>query len=154
MGHALEQIHRVLTPGGYVADIRPNRPAQFRNRRAGRAQVSCLADGWMAGAGVFQEQMSHYRAADRAVEQALRRRLFTLQTSMTFGHRYYFRSLAVLDHYLATQWTAASMGVGLRRTLHALLRSHPRARIRVETSVRLNVLKAVTLSSSPLRRRC
>lgn len=138
--HALEQVHRVLIPHGYVADIHPNRPVQARNRRAVRAQVYCLADGQETAAGVFQERMSHYRAADRAVEQVLNRGLFILHTSQTFSHRYYFRTLAVLDHYLTIRWTAATVGVSLRRRLHALLHAHPQAQIRVESSIRLNVL--------------
>ncbi|MBI4551683.1 MAG: hypothetical protein HY710_05405 [Candidatus Latescibacteria bacterium] len=140
MGHALEEIHRVLTPQGIVVDIHPNRPADTRNRLVARPQVYGMTGGRMILVGALQDRTSHYRAADRTVQQALRQGLFILLSSEAFPHRYYFRTLAVLDQYLATQWTAASIGASLRRRLQAFLGAHPQAQIMVETSVRMNVM--------------
>ena len=67
MVHALREAHRVLRPGGIVADLRP----AAKHRRVG------LGKGrrWRQ-VGVMREAFDKDRAADRAVAELLRAGLF------------------------------------------------------------------------------
>src|SRR5438105_6604537 len=67
MVHALREAHRVLPPGGILADLRPA-PA---HRRVGLGR----GRRWRL-AGVMRESFDEDRAANRAVAQALREGLF------------------------------------------------------------------------------
>src|SRR6267142_5722912 len=67
MVHALREAHRVLRPGGIVADLRP----AAKHRRVG------LGKGWhWRQVGVMREAFDKDRAADRAVAEVQRRGLF------------------------------------------------------------------------------
>ncbi len=159
MVHALRQIHRVLAPRGVVADLRPDRRVRQRTPHArltpagpagltpagpaGLPQVYLGSDLWRGPIGVLQKtakKLADHRAADRAVQQVLRRGLFVLGAADTFDFRYYFRTLAHLDDHLETAWVETSLPLPTRRRLLAGLRRHPSSQILVVEPVQLNVL--------------
>ncbi len=146
MVHALEEVHRVLTPHGYLIDLRPCRDPL--NRHGTLPQVSCVWDDQEVRVGVLEEPLVDDLAADRASRQVLRRRLFTLQTSEPFRFRTYFRTLAIFDKFRGEAtasaprtWSDASFRTSSRRRLLALLRRHPLAQVAIVEILRLNVLR-------------
>jgi SAM-dependent methyltransferase len=141
MVHALEEIHRVLTPRGVLADLRPSRWADSRDRRAVLPRVYGVANGEEILVGRLEkENLADHLAADRAVQWVLRRGFFTLQSTETFPFRFYFRTLAVLDDYLSTYWTNSTLSESTRRRLQSLVRERPSSQIAVVDTMRLNVM--------------
>ncbi|MBI3975015.1 MAG: hypothetical protein HY334_01340 [Armatimonadetes bacterium] len=143
MVHALKEIHRVLTPGGWLADLRPNRRLEGRRRRDVLATLFGLRGRREIPVGVLEEgSFADDEAADRAVRRALREGLFTLLSTETFPFRFYFRTLALLDDHLGTRSTAF-LEAPTRRRLEALMRGgSSRGILSVETLL-LNVLRKV-----------
>ena len=142
MVDALHEAHRVLRPGGVVADIRPERDPGNRRRRSIRAEVRW--DGQWARAGAMRESTEYifdYIGADRAVARVLRDGLFWLERTELFWLRTYFRDLQTVDRYLALEWTGTRLPEETRRSLVRQLRRHPRGRIVAADLFRLNVLR-------------
>lgn len=142
MVHALTQSHRVLVTQGFVADLHPERGRRPQGRRL---QVFAAANRREVRVGVLAESADFYRrylAADRAVDRAVARGLFSPRTSDVFLLRYHFRSLPAFEQTLKKEWAEdyAPSGSLLRR-LRATLRAQPDARIIVEEPFRLNVLQ-------------
>jgi len=143
MVHALTEVHRVLTPGGRAADLRPDRRLDGgRRRRDVLAKLFYHTSHGEVPLGVLQEgSFVDDEAADRAVRWAVRRGLFRLESTETFAFRYSFRDLAVLDEYLGGRETAHLDGA-TRRRLQRLTRRQPGQILSVEI-LRLNVLRKV-----------
>jgi len=142
MVDALHEAHRVLRPGGVVADIRPERDPGNRSRRYIR--VECHWDTERAQAGEMYETpeyFSEYVGADRAVARVLREGLYWLERSELFWLRTHFRDLPTVERYLEVEWTGTTMPARTRRSLVTLLRRHPRGRIVAEDAFRLNILR-------------
>ena len=142
MVHALTQAHRVLTSQGMLLDLRPDRdPA---GRRAKLLETYVVTQGAEYEVGAAVETPSYYTdfvAADRAVEQTIRRQLFSLSAAEIFRLRWYFRTLGILEETLAKDWTGTHLPAPVRRRLKALLDRHPRGEIAIAETFRLNVLR-------------
>jgi hypothetical protein len=142
MVDALREAHRVLRPGGVVADIRPERDPGNRRRRYVR--VECRWDSKQTPVGEMYEStkdFQEYVGADQAVARVIRAGLFSLERSEVFWLRTYFRDLSALDRFLAQEWTETTLPVLARRAIVSRLRAHPASRIIAADAVRLNVLR-------------
>src|SRR5690242_3061333 len=95
MVDALEEIHRVLAPGGILVDARPDsRVSAFAERRKSRG---------FERFGIVRTNMFERvndRSADAAMAQAIRRRWFKRVRRGRFWHRVPFESLTALRQYL------------------------------------------------------
>ena len=142
MVHALTQAHRVLTSQGLLLDLRPNRDVGGRRAKLLDTYVVTQRAEYEAGSAV--ETPSYYAdfvAADRAVERAIRRQLFSLSAAEIFRLRWYFRTLGILEETLAKDWTGTRLPAPVRRRLKGLLDRHPHAQIAIAETFRLNVLR-------------
>ena len=142
MVDALHEAHRVLRPGGIVADLRPERDPGNRRRRCIR--VECHWDTQRTPVGDMyetSEYFSEYAGADRAVAHVIRDGLFWLERSETFWLHTHFRDPAVLERYLDVEWTGTTLPSQPRQALLTLVRQHPRGRIVAEDAFRLNILR-------------
>ena len=100
MVHALQQIHNLLKPGGYLIDIHPVDeqikficPIDKRDHFIGYLDVS--------------NYFSEYRQADEAVKTAIENNLFTNESSGNFEFRNYANSFSEMKTYLAETWDEA-----------------------------------------------
>lgn len=142
MVHALTEAHRVLRPGGYLIDYRPD--LDPRGYRAKLLDTFCILRGQELSVGALVETSSYYadyRAADRAVQQILRQGIFTLVSSEIARPRIYFRDLATLQRYLQTQWIGTTLAWPTRHRLSGILRRDPTAQVAVIETFRINVLR-------------
>lgn len=142
MVHALTEAHRVLSPHGTIVDYRPD--LDPGGRRTKPLELYCIDRSDLTPAGHIIETPEYYedyRSANRAVQQVLRRGLFTLVSSELSRPRVYFRSLEVLKAYLDTNWTGTTMPSAVGRCLSSLLKNRPGARIVVSEVFRFNVLR-------------
>src|SRR4030065_336969 len=139
MVDALHEAHRVLRPGGVVADIPPELGPGDPRRRCIRAEVRW--DGQSAPAGIMRESMEYipeYVGADRAVARVLRDGLFWLERSELFWLRTHFRDLPAVERHIEVEWTGTTLPAQTRRSLVTLLRRHPLGRIVAEAAFRPN----------------
>jgi len=144
MVHALREIHRVLTPEGLLADLRPDRRLEGGGRRRDvLAKISYRRGRREIPVGVLEEgSFSDDEAADRALRRVLREGIFTLESTETLSYRLYFRDLESADDYLETRETA-NVDTATRRRLEVLTR-RPGGEIVLLETLRLNVLRKVT----------
>ncbi len=143
MVHALTEAHRVVRQNGIVVDYRPD--LDPGGRRAKPLELYCVYDGESIAAGHMIETPEYYGdylSSNRAVQQVLRRELYTLVSSELVRPRVYFRSLDILKDYLAKQWTGTTLSREVERRLASLLRQHSGA-IMVSELFRVNVLRKV-----------
>jgi len=141
MVHALREIHRVLTPGGLLADLRPDRRLDARKRRRDvLAKLFYARGGRETPVGVLEEgSFADDEAADRALRRVVRDGLFTLESSETLSFRYYFRDLESADDYLETRETA-NVDPPTRRRLE-VLSLRPGGEIVLVETLLLNVIR-------------
>ncbi|MGH9197934.1 MAG: hypothetical protein ACRD1T_19620 [Acidimicrobiia bacterium] len=141
MVHALREIHRVLTPGGLLADLRPDRHLDAGMRRRDvLARISYRRGGREVPVGVLEEgSFVDDEAADGAVRRVLREALFTLGSTETIPFRYYFRDLDSAEEYLETRETA-NVDAVTRRRLEVLTR-RPGGEIVLLETLRLSILR-------------
>ena len=100
MVHALEQIHSLLKSGGYQIDIHPNGElVEFYYQLDKREYFL----GYMQESDDYIE----YRQADEAVQVALDRGLFQLETTCEFEFRTYADSFDELKTFLDSNWSDA-----------------------------------------------
>lgn len=142
MVHALTEAHRVLRPGGSLIDYRPD--LDPRGYRAKLLDTYCISRGREFSVGALIETARYYadyRASDRAVQQVLRRGIFTLVSSEIARPKVYFRDLDTLERYLQTQWTGTTLGSQTSQRLATILGRDPTAQIAVVDTFRINVLR-------------
>jgi hypothetical protein len=142
MVDALHEAHRVLRPGGAVADIRPERDPGNRRRRY--IQVECRWNGRQTPVGEMYEAATsfpEYAGADRAVARVIRGGLFSVVRTEVFLLRTYVRDMAALDRLLAEEWTETTLPSPARRALAVRLRAYPGSGIVATDMFRLNVLR-------------
>jgi hypothetical protein len=138
MVHALITARRLLRPHGVLLDLRTDR---FASIRARHDQVYCLTGDrrLYIGPRKIAKPLADFRAADRAIREVLRRRLFRLDAVEVFEIRSYFETPAHLDRAVAAT-PYATVEESTRRRLSLLLRRHPGARIMGVARQPLNVL--------------
>lgn len=143
--HALELLHRFLRPDGILAADQPARIVDLRNRRTGLSEIDCVGSAGRVRAGYLKRSkpLADFRAADRALHAVIRQGLFTLQAREVYLFRYYFRSLAVLDRVLSTQWSHSVLETAVRRRIQALMLKSPAVQIVVIERIRLSVLRKI-----------
>ena len=138
MVHALEEIHRVLVPGGILLDIRP------------------LADRWpveVASSHGFQEtgrlddlaeQLNADEASDQAMREAERHGWFQRDQEEFFPFFYTWDTPSEMEEYLAEEWTDfAELGDDTKRTTRSTwATSNAESRVRVRVKVLISRWRA------------
>lgn len=94
MVHALEEIHRLLRPDGYLIDIHPVLEAPLIEVHQGAKVVFAEP----SPAYDYEEDLQQ---AERALAQIIQRRLFVLERSGEFDFLTYGSSIAELRDYWA-----------------------------------------------------
>ena len=143
MVHALGQIHRVLRPGGVVADLRPDRFARSRQARPHLPKIywaSARGERLLGVIDKAQANLRRHRAATRTVNQLVRRGWFRLERSETFLFRYHFRNLGLFERFLATTWKESIVRPRIHARLRMAQRRSPTGSIVVVEPLRLNIL--------------
>ena len=92
MVHALEEIHRLLQPGGYLIDIHPARVVTQIEVRRGGVVTFCEP--------VSGETFEDIGWAEDALAQVTRDGLFTVEQADEFDWRIYASSVAELCDYI------------------------------------------------------
>lgn len=100
MVHALEQVHHLLNPGGYLIDIHPNgEMVEFYASINGREEFI----GYMQESDDYIE----YHQADEAIQVVLDRGLFIIESAGEFEFRSSADSFDELKTYLEENWSDA-----------------------------------------------
>jgi hypothetical protein len=100
MVHALEIIHGLLVPAGFLLDVHPSGDPPPIEVRVGEAYF--LA-GWLTEVDDGVE----YLHADQALQSVLERGLYTLEGTGTFSFNTYAPSLDDLRAYIKEDWEDA-----------------------------------------------
>lgn len=144
MVHALAQIHRVLRPGGVVADLRPDRFASPRQPQPQLPKIYWASHRRERLQGALEkapENLRKHRAATRTVKQVMQRGFFLLERTETFSFRYHFKNLGVFERHLSAVWKDSVLRRSVYRRLQ-MVQKHSRAgHIVVIEPLRLNVLR-------------
>ena len=142
--HALEQAHRVLRPGGILADLRPDRLGGRSESQAGLPLIYAATDreSTLIGCvGKTDVRLRSYILADAAVDKVMRRGLFELETVERFPFADAFQSLEVLGAFAAAHWRTSFMDQAARAAIRQALDEDRSRRILVIEPLRLNVLR-------------
>lgn len=134
MVHALEQVHRILKPPGYLIDIHPSgEPAEF---------VYPL-DGKEHHIGIMQETDDYieYRQADEAIQAALAKGLFRVEKSDVFEFRTYAESFNELREYLDENWSDALITDDVIANARRLEKEYGNCKVLLREMVSLSLLK-------------
>lgn len=100
MVHALETIHGLLKPDGFLIDLRPKGiPAEFWGQRGNTAKLLGQIDE--------TDGFIEYRHAAWAMEQAVDKKLFRLQASGEYDFSIHADAFEELKAYLTLKWTDA-----------------------------------------------
>jgi len=102
MVHALETVHRLLVPGGFLVDIHPSTTP---------ATVEVVAAGAARAVGVIREPDGgvEYRLADEALADVIRRGRFRVERHDIFQFARYADTLDELLENLADTWQDACL---------------------------------------------
>lgn len=100
MVHALEVIHNLLKPDGFLLDIRPSgEPPPL--------EVSLGENYYLAGWLNEEDDYIEYLQADEALQTVVERGLFVVEKKGTFTFNTYAGSLEELREYLQKDWEDA-----------------------------------------------
>lgn len=144
MVHALAQIHRVVRPGGVVADLRPDRFAGARQLRPHLPKIYWASHRRERLLGVLDkapENLRKHRAAIRAVKQVIQQGFFLLDRTETFRFRYHFQTLGAFEQRLRTAWKESFLRPSVYARLQMVQRRSRTGHIVVIEPLRLNVLR-------------
>jgi hypothetical protein len=145
MGHAFDEIYRVLKPGGYAVDIRPFRPAGTGSCRSGRPQITCIGNQCNTSVGALQQKADDFRYADRLLASRLRPKdQLQLLVHQTFYVAWYCRSFEVFDHFVSTEWQSLTLGQVDRHRIQAMTRQDSSIQIRIDMPVQMNVMQRIS----------
>ena len=128
MVHALDEIHRVLKPGGLLLDLRPI---------SGETPLEVVRPGRRPElAGFYDEPADHPDdvAANNAVARAVRRGLFHRERDGEFRFAYYWDSVDEMRAYIKEKWTATRLPGPVSRKARRLMApgdGRVRARVRM-----------------------
>lgn len=123
MVHALSEIRRVLTPGGYLIDLRPYIPMP---------PIEIISGDEIFPAGFFDDShdIPDYLAANAAVEHMTANGLFSREQSGIFELYTYWDTITELKTYMDTGATSILPPETLATIEQLLSRLGPTARIR------------------------
>jgi hypothetical protein len=102
MVHALEIIHDLLIPAGFLLDMHPSGEPPPIEVRLGEANF--LA-GWLKEADDYVE----YLNADQAMQAVVERGMFSIEGTGTFTFNTYATSLEDLRAYILEDWEDAQI---------------------------------------------
>ena len=127
MVHALDEIYRVLAPGGLLLDLRPV---------SGDTPLEIVRTGVVELAGHFDESSDHPDdvAANNAIARAVRRGQFVRERDGQFRFAYYWDSVDEMRAYVKDRWTASRLPGGVSRKARRLMApgdGKVRARVRM-----------------------
>lgn len=102
MVHALEEIWRVLAPGGVMIDLRPF---------AEHSPVEVVADGQVTLAGRLDEPQTDPDdlAANEALAHVARAGIFRCERRAAFDLCYYWDTPAEMKAYIDSEWAIARL---------------------------------------------
>ncbi len=135
MVHALSEIWRTLIPGGLLLDLRPYlpfRPLELIDR--GQTHVLGRLDEAEFDPGD--------PAADEAVAEVMRRRLFALEETGSFYYSGYWDSVSEMRDYLEDWYDVARLPRRLAGAARRALRqAGPDGRLRLQTYMVVNRMR-------------
>jgi SAM-dependent methyltransferase len=134
MVHALEEIRRVLLPGGDLIDLRPladRWPVEIAYSRTYR-EVGRLTD--------MPTGLADDAAAERAIAEAAQRGWFVRESELTFPFFYYWDTPREMKEYTQEKWTDF---LQLEKDTYSAAQSMwaaagPGSRVRVRMKLRLS----------------
>jgi hypothetical protein len=137
MVHALTEVRRTLIPDGALVDIRPFMPFRpLELVRKDQAQVLGRLDEVP-----FDPTDA---AADEALAEVFRRRLFSLEETTSFFYAGYWDSVGELKDYLRDWYDVAKLPRALSGEARRALRcAGPGARLRLQMVIVVNRLRKV-----------
>lgn len=102
MVHALEKVRNLLKPDGLLIDIHP---VDTPTRVEVHVDDQITPTGWLKQ----KNDGEHYRQADAALADVIRRGLFTVQKAGQFIALYYADTIAALEAFLEREWTDVAL---------------------------------------------
>jgi hypothetical protein len=136
MVHALEQIHDLFKPQGYLIDIHPTgEPVKF---------IRPLEE-YEHFMGYLQETDDYieYQQADEALEAVVSRGLFQVTETEEFDFHTYADSFETLKTFLEENWSDAVIPDDVTAEAHKLDKEHGKHTVFLREQTRVTVLKAV-----------
>jgi hypothetical protein len=137
MVHALEQVHFLLKPDGFLIDIHPTPEPPPIDVRLG---TETHRVGWVREVDDYCE----YVAADEALTTAVSRNLYTWQKQDTFAFTTYADTILDLRRHLAQTWNDAIIDEDvIRRTLDLMQTPIPDQEVILREVIKIARLKPV-----------
>lgn len=136
MVDALTEIHRTLRPGAWLLDLRPFLPF---------GPLELVLDHTVSVLGRLDETRYDESdvAADEALAEVFRRRLFSLEAADSFWYAAYWDTVPELREYLTDWAETARLSRRLAGTARRALRDTPGSRLRLRTYMVVNRLRKV-----------
>jgi hypothetical protein len=136
MVHALEQIHDLLKPTGFLIDIHPNsEPVEFLYPLDGGEQLI----GYMQETDDYIE----YRQADEAIETAISKGLFQVLKTGEFEFRTHADSFDELKAFLEENWSDAVITDDVIANAKRLEREYGKRKVFLREQTRIGLLKKI-----------
>jgi len=136
MVHALEQIHDLLKPEGYLIDIHPNGemvefiyPLEDNEQFIGHMQET--------------DDYIEYRQADEAIQRVIAKELFQVVKTGEFEFRTYADSFEELKSFLGENWSDAVVTDDVIANARKLEEKHRIHKVFLREKTRLGLLKRV-----------
>jgi hypothetical protein len=136
MVHALEQIHDLLKPDGYLIDIHPNgEPVEFILPLEGEEQFI----GYMKETDDYIE----YRQADEALEMVIAAGLFQVVETGEFEFLDHADSFEELKTFLDENWSDAVIPDEVIVSARRLEKTHGKRKVLARERVKIGLLKSI-----------
>ena len=136
MVHALEQIHDLLNPGGYLIDIHPNGELVEFHYVLGD-------DEHFLGYMLETDDYIEYRQAEDALENVITRKLFHLEATGEFKFRTYADSFTEMQAFLNETWSDAFITEDDIARATAFEKEHGEFKTILREQVLIGLLKAL-----------